>query len=195
MRIMQTQLIVLCLLLCPLLSSAVVYKRVDANGHVTYTDKPLSAEETKQQQKGAPKSETKSLISGDNATDLQKAASSVVGLAASVEAGAKFCQSQVLPEVASKVAGARDVWFNKHGYLVEKAKLIMKGHLSAIEYNSLLRGIDSVAVKMIAKLSAASSFEKQKVCEQMPARYAAPEMDLSANQPLVSTIENYRFKP
>lgn len=173
---------------------AAVYKHVEANGRVTYTDKPPAnaikpnkAEEKHILSEPLPQSGVQFTLPPDAESDPVKASAGVAGLYFSVEQVADFCRMNV-PTTAEKAVEARKKWKATHEALSKKSACILREKMSGDEYRQFLAMLDAEGRKNSALLAKASQSEKQKICEGLPARFALPQVNLMLRTRLVDVI-------
>lgn len=180
---------------------AAVYKQVDSNGNITYSDKPASNQAAVKQLPIQQNNTTDNLgISGlpqnlfpqEIMQDPLKASSGVLGLASSVRMMANFCIANA-PASANKIRTATENWQYSNAVIVNQSELIMSKKLSKTQLISLKQMLEVENKKINNLLMQQTPEQHQKMCDEYPTRLGLPQMSLANNKKLKNVIMNRKL--
>ena len=192
----------IALLLVVPAAHAGLYKQVDANGNVTYTDKPPKANSQAQgitsRQMPSKEAEAQggsgqSVIPEAALADPLKASGAVAGVSSAMQMLTFFCAANV-PSSADQVNALHKGWEAANSQLIVKSWYILREKLPERELLQMTVSLQSAARAQTQKLERESPEAKQKLCAALLVKFADPHMNLMANKKLVDTIQGVKLK-
>lgn len=163
-----------------------LYKIVDPDGKVTYTDKPPTS----------GTAQTLANVSGKAADPEEspvKAALMLYTKQIIVETSYRFCRDQV-PESAPEVKVARDRWMENHASLLAKKIPVLHDRLTMNELRKIAAQSEQENERILRVMRKAPLSERTQWCNNAARTFASPEFNLAGNSALVAAIMNYKVR-
>lgn len=179
------------LLAAQLCLAAPLYKVVGPDGKVSFTDQPPVSASAQVQAVKAPVNQAKVVdIDGDPLA----ASAAVYAKQTIVESGTRFCMLYA-PSTAHNAVVARDAWRARNSAVTDKKNKVLASLMSPAERAKFGEQSERQNEDILEKMRAAPQAEKLKWCQNVPASFASPELDVSRNAILVRTIMQFKAAP
>ncbi len=181
------------LLLASSYASSEVYKHVDKNGGITFSDQPMADSDEKVVSRGiknlpdASADSARNLFPPGASNDPIAAAGAVAGLAMAINTSADWCVNN-FPSMTHKIKDARSQWERTNQVVINKSWHILRASMSNTEVTKLTNSLELDRSNITTTIDRLSQEEKQKICSDLPQKYASREVNIAARKDLIDAL-------
>jgi hypothetical protein len=179
-----------------------MYKIVDADGRITYTDRPPPASQGQAVKPFGARPTVKQAADKPADSSVIEAGLQVYYKQIIVHSAMNLCRQ--LPGLAPKLAGAADAsttateaakrWESRHAALTQQKIVVLQDLLTQAELLKVADDAQRENNALLSRLTGAPLAERLTWCQRMPATLASLEFDLASNPVLVRKLMDYQPK-